>query len=314
MLQLVVLHTLVAWRTLEGLERNLALNRKGGGEVGSICLSLFTYNKYQVKDWKFIHKWMLQNSITTRVDILIGMSFLDPRGWNNLHGVRILRPLGGLKLWWRWNRWKSHHGSQQGRKNLVVLLKDHKMAIHATTSTDRSACIEKNTWHDIKSKLYSKCNRGNNPISQAMMDRTCLTGHGSAVQYNVTRQCGSLNEHLLEIQTLLSWSTQRLLAIYGMVRRNCEVLEPFIRCKIHPNVLHGGAWTESELGGSLFHKRVCSKMLSLNITIKIDGNQAFGRQFNTTQFIEASMEHEDFGKELIVKVLLRGEQRWRRFM
>jgi hypothetical protein len=55
-------------------------------------------------------------------------------------------------------------------------------------------------------------------------------------------------------------------------------------------------------------------MLSLNNTIKIDGNQIFGRQFNTTQFIEASMEHEDFGKELRVKVLLRGEQRWRRFM
>jgi hypothetical protein len=48
-------------------------------------------------------------------------------------------------------------------------------------------------------------------------------------------------------------------------------------------------------------------MLSLNITKKIDGNQTFGRQFNTTQFIEASMEHEDFGKELTVKVLFRGE-------
>jgi hypothetical protein len=55
-------------------------------------------------------------------------------------------------------------------------------------------------------------------------------------------------------------------------------------------------------------------MLSLNNTIKIDGNQTFGRQFNTTQFIEASMENEDFGKELRVKVLFRGEQRWRWFM
>jgi hypothetical protein len=63
-----------------------------------------------------------------------------------------------------------------------------------------------------------------------------------------------------------------------------------------------------------FTKKVCSKTLSLNITIKIDENQTFGRQFNTTQFIEASMEHEDFGKELTVKVLFRGEQRWRRFM
>jgi predicted metalloprotease len=52
----------------------------------------------------------------------------------------------------------------------------------------------------------------------------------------------------------------------------------------------------------------------LNNTIKIDGNQTFGRQFNTTQFIEASMENEDFDKELTVKVLFRGEQRWRRFM
>jgi hypothetical protein len=48
-------------------------------------------------------------------------------------------------------------------------------------------------------------------------------------------------------------------------------------------------------------------MLSLNNTINIDGNQTFGRQFNTTQFIEASMENEDFGKELTIKVLLRGE-------
>jgi hypothetical protein len=46
----------------------------------------------------------------------------------------------------------------------------------------------------------------------------------------------------------------------------------------------------------------------------MNGNQTFGRQFNTTQFIEASMENEDIGKELIVKVLFRGEQRWRRFM
>jgi hypothetical protein len=90
-----------------------------------------------------------------------------------------------------------------------------------------------------------------------------------------------------------------------------KFLEPFIRCNIHPNVLHGGACTESELGGSLLHEKVCSKMLSLNTAINIDGNQTFGRQFNTTQFIEASMENEDFGKELIVKVLFRGEQRWR---
>jgi hypothetical protein len=91
-------------------------------------------------------------------------------------------------------------------------------------------------------------------------------------------------------------------------------LEPFIRCNVHPNVLHGGACTESELGGSLLHEKICSKTLSLNNTIKIDGNQTFGRQFNTTQFIEASMELEDFGKELTVKVLFKGEQRWRRFM
>jgi hypothetical protein len=91
-------------------------------------------------------------------------------------------------------------------------------------------------------------------------------------------------------------------------------MEPFIRCNVHPNVFYGGACVESELGGSLLHEKVCSKTLSLNNTIKIDGNQTFGRQFNTTQFIEASMENEDFGKELTVKVLFRGEQRWRRFM
>jgi hypothetical protein len=150
--------------------------------------------------------------------------------------------------------------------------------------------------------LCSKCNRGNKPISQAKMDRTGLTGYGSAVQYNVTRQCGSLNEHLPETGTLLSWSTPRLLAIHGLVRPSCEVLEPFIRCNIHPNVLHGGACTQSELGGSLLHKKVCSKTLRLNNNIKINGNQTFGRQFN-----EASMQNEDFGKELIVKVLFRGE-------
>jgi hypothetical protein len=55
-------------------------------------------------------------------------------------------------------------------------------------------------------------------------------------------------------------------------------------------------------------------MLSLNNNIKINGNQTFGRQFNTLQFNETSMQNEDFGKELIVKVLFRGEQRWRRFM
>jgi hypothetical protein len=139
------------------------------------------------------------------------------------------------------------------------------------------------------------------------MDRTGLTGYGSAVQYNVTRQCGSLNEHLPETGTLLSWSTPRLLAIHGLVRPSCEVLEPFIRCNIHPYVLHGGACTESELGGFILHVKVCSKTLSLNNTIKINGNLTFGRQFNTIQFIEASMEIEDFGKELTVKVLLRSE-------
>jgi hypothetical protein len=69
-----------------------------------------------------------------------------------------------------------------------------------------------------------------------------------------------------------------------------------------------------ELGGSLLHKKVCFKMLSRNNTIKIDGNQTFGRQFNTTQFNEASMQNEDFGKELTVKILFTGEQRWRWFM
>jgi hypothetical protein len=49
-----------------------------------------------------------------------------------------------------------------------------------------------------------------NLFHKAKMDRTRLTGHGNAVQYNVTRQCGSLNEHLPETRTLLSWSTPRL--------------------------------------------------------------------------------------------------------
>jgi hypothetical protein len=81
-----------------------------------------------------------------------------------------------------------------------------------------------------------------------------------------------------------------------------------------PNVLHGGAGTESELGRSLLHMKVCSKMLSLNNTIKINGNQTIERQFNVTQFNEASMQNEDFGKELTIKVLFTSEQSWRRFM
>jgi hypothetical protein len=100
MLQLVALYTLATQTTSEGLERNPALSRKGGGEVGSIFSSLFTYNKYQVRSWKFIHKWIPQNSITTKVDLLTGTSFLD-LGWNNVHGVRILRLMGRLRLWWR---------------------------------------------------------------------------------------------------------------------------------------------------------------------------------------------------------------------
>jgi hypothetical protein len=77
MLQLVALHTLVAQTTSEGLERNPALRRKGGGEVGSICSSLFTYNKYHVRNWEFINKWNPQNSITTNANLLTGTSFLD---------------------------------------------------------------------------------------------------------------------------------------------------------------------------------------------------------------------------------------------
>ena len=50
-------------------------------------------------------------------------------------------------------------------------------------------------------------------------------------------------------------------------------------------------------------------MLSLNNTIKINGNQTIGEQYNFTQFNEASMKNEDFGKEFIVKVLFRSEQR-----
>jgi hypothetical protein len=106
----------------------------------------------------------------------------------------------------------------------------------------------------------------------------------------------------------------RLLSIYGMVHLSYEVLQPFIGCNIHPNVLHRGAGTKSELRRSLLHKKVCSKTLSLNNTIKINGNQTIGGQYNFTQFNEASMQNEDFGKELIVKMLFRGEQRWRRFI
>jgi hypothetical protein len=99
MLQLVALHTLVAEKTSEGLERNPVLRRKGGVEVGSICSSFFTY-KYQARNWKFINKWIPQNSITTKANLLTSMSLLD-LGWNNLHRIRILRLMGKLRLWWK---------------------------------------------------------------------------------------------------------------------------------------------------------------------------------------------------------------------
>jgi hypothetical protein len=120
------------------------------------------------------------------------------------------------------------------------------------------------------------------------MDRRDLTGHGNAIQYNVIRHYGSLNEHLPETRTLLlwstplSWSTPRLSSIHGLVHPDCEVLQPLIGCNIHPNVLHRGVGTESELGRSLLHKKVCSKISSLNNTIKINGNQTIGRQYNFT--------------------------------
>jgi hypothetical protein len=105
----------------------------------------------------------------------------------------------------------------------------------------------------------------------------------------------------------------RLLAIHGPVRPSCEVLEPSIGCNIHPNILHGRAGTESELGRSLLHKKVCSKTLSLINTIKINGNQTIGRQFNLTQFNEASMQNEYFGKELQSRFCSE-VKKWRRFI
>jgi hypothetical protein len=97
MLKLMALHTLVAQRTSQDLEENPALRRKGGVEVGLVCSSLFTY-KYQVRNWKFINKWIPQNSITRNANLQTGTSLLD-LGWNNLRRVRILRPLGNLRLW-----------------------------------------------------------------------------------------------------------------------------------------------------------------------------------------------------------------------
>jgi hypothetical protein len=122
-------------------------------------------------------------------------------------------------------------------------------------------------------------------------------------------QCRSLNEHLPETQTLLLWSTPRLLAIHDLVRPSCEVLQPFIECNVHPNILHREAGIENELGRSFLHKKACSKTLSLNNTIKINGNQTIGGQYNFTQFNEASMKNKDFGKKITVKVMFRVEQR-----
>jgi hypothetical protein len=139
MLKLVALHTLATQSTSQGLERNPALKRKGGREVGSICSSLFIY-KYQVRIWKFINKWIPQNSITSNANLLISTSLLD-LGWNNLHSVGILKPLSNLRLWWRRNHSKMHHRCKQGRKSS----KGHNMATHAMACTDRSTCIKNTT-------------------------------------------------------------------------------------------------------------------------------------------------------------------------
>ena len=76
MLNLVALLKLATQRTSQGLEGNLVIRRKGGGEVGSIYSSFFTY-KYQVRNWKLINKWIQQNYITTNTNLLIGMSLLN---------------------------------------------------------------------------------------------------------------------------------------------------------------------------------------------------------------------------------------------
>jgi hypothetical protein len=140
-----------------------------------------------------------------------------------------------------------------------------------------------------------------------------LTSHGSVIQYNVTTQYENLNEHLPKSQNLFSWFKPKFLAIHGLIRPSCEVLQPSIGCNIHPNVLHRRADIESELGRSLLLKKVCSKTLSLNNTRKINGNQTIGRQFNFTQFNKTSMQNQDFSKEFTIKILFRNEQRWRRF-
>jgi hypothetical protein len=166
----------------------------------------------------------------------------------------------------------------------------------------------------MKSKLWFKCNSRNKPPLKAKMDRGGLTSHGSAIQYNVTRQCGSFNENLLQTQTRLLWSTTKLLVIYDLVSSSCQVLQPFIECNIYPNVLCRRAGTENEPKRSLLYKNVSSKTLGLKNTIKINANQTIGRQYNFTKFDETSMQNEDFGIEFTAKMLFRGEQRWRWFM
>jgi hypothetical protein len=98
------------------------------------------------------------------------------------------------------------------------------------------------------------------------------------------------------------------LAIQGLIRPGCEVLQPFIGCNIHLNVLHRRTGTKNKFGRSLLQKKVCSKILNLNNTIKINANQTIGGQYNFTLVNEASMK-SDLGKEFIVKVMFRGDQR-----
>jgi hypothetical protein len=75
MLQLVALHTRAVEKTSLGLERNPTLRRKGGAEVGSIYSSLFSY-KYQVRNWKFINKWIPQIPLLLKQTYLLARLFL----------------------------------------------------------------------------------------------------------------------------------------------------------------------------------------------------------------------------------------------
>jgi hypothetical protein len=112
------------------------------------------------------------------------------------------------------------------------------------------------------------------------MDRGDLTGCSNAVQYNVTIHFGSLNERLLETRILFSWSTPRLLSILGLVCSSVKFCNHSSDATSISMSFIEELVLKVNLEDPFFTRRL--RMFSLNNTIKINGNQTIGGQYNFT--------------------------------